>query len=156
MRPKTSGFTLIEMMFVIVIGSILTMIAMSTFQDAQARFAARSAKTMYATLHQRARSRAIELGRSVLLYVDTAGDSALIINDGAVEDVTRFRSQLRVDLRANPATFLMCMTPRGYADPGCAAFAFSATSASPIILEFWLDADSTSVTILPLGQLVGM
>jgi len=156
MRRKSSGFTLIEMVFVILIGSILTMVALSTFQNAQAAFAARGAKTMYATLHQRARSKAIEMGETVILYVDTTGDSALIVSSDGVTDVTRFRSQLNVDLRATPTSFIMCMTPRGYSDPGCAAYAFTATTSSPITLEFWVSADSSTLTVLPMGQLVGM
>jgi prepilin-type N-terminal cleavage/methylation domain-containing protein len=153
---KTSGFTLIEMVFVILIGSLLTMVALSTFQNAQAAFAARGAKTMYATLHQRARSKAIEMGETVIFFVDTTGDSALIVSSDGITDVTRFRVQQGVDLRATPTSFIMCMTPRGYADPNCSAYAFTATSSSPIKVEFWLNADSTSVTVLPMGQLVDM
>ena len=156
MWRKTSGFTIIEMVFVILIGSILTAVAMRSFQNVQSAYAARSARTMYATLHQRARSRAIEMGETVLFIVDTVGDSAFIFSGGAVTEVTRFRSQLNVDLVATPTTFLLCMTPRGYADPNCSAFAFTATSSSPINLEFWMNADSSTVTILPMGQLVGL
>jgi hypothetical protein len=75
-----------------------------------------------------------------------------------VTDVTNFRDELNVDLRSTTASFIICMTPRGYADPTCpafAAFGFVATS-TPLRLEFWLNADSTSVMILPMGQLVGM
>lgn len=156
MTRKRTGFTLIEMVFVILIGSILTMVALQTFQNAQARMAARSAKTMYATLHQRARARAIEMGETVLFIVDTVGDSAFMFSNGQITDVTRFRSQMNVDLRATPTSFLLCMTPRGYADPNCSAYAFTATSSSPIDLEFWMNADSSTITILPMGQLVGM
>jgi prepilin-type N-terminal cleavage/methylation domain-containing protein len=146
-----AGFTIIELVVVILIGSILVGIALSSFQTAQAAIAARSAKNMYATLHQRARVRSIELGQRALLYVDTTGDSAAIFSNGAWRDITHFRRQLNVDLRATPATFFICMNPRGYADPGCG---FGITS--PVKLEFWLSGDSTSITILPMGQLVGL
>ena len=156
-RRKTSGFTLIEMVFVILIGSILTMVALSTFQTAQARMAARSAKTMYATLHQRARSRAIELGSTVIFSVNTTGDSAMILTNGVVTDVANFRRELEVDLRATPASFIMCMTPRGFADPGCPGLGLGGFTLSvPVKVEFWLNADSTSVDVLPMGQLVGL
>ena len=160
MTHKRAGFSLIELLVVILIGSILVTIALSTFQGAQTRLAARGGKTMYATLHQRARAKAIELGRTQLFVVDAAGDSAFIMDwippaAPVTTDVTRFREQLNVDLRAAMASFMICMTPRGYADPTCPAFGF-ATSNVPIRLEFWLNADSTSVTILPMGQLVGL
>jgi prepilin-type N-terminal cleavage/methylation domain-containing protein len=160
MTQKRSGFTLIELLVVIIIGSILVTIGLSTFQNAQTALAARGAKTMYATLHQRARAKAIELGRTQLFIVDAVGDSAFIYDwnppaTPVITDVTRFREQMNVDLRASASSFLICMTPRGYADPTCPAFGFP-TSTVPIKLEFWLNADSTSVTILPMGQLVGM
>jgi prepilin-type N-terminal cleavage/methylation domain-containing protein len=160
MTRQRAGFTIIELIVVILIGSILTGIALSGFQNAQAAFAARGAKTMYATLHQRARAKAIELGRTQLFIVDATGDSAYIIDwdppsTFTVTDVTNFGDELNVDLRSSPTAFLICMTPRGYADPTCPAFGFS-TTTTPIRLEFWLNADSTSVLILPMGQLVGM
>jgi prepilin-type N-terminal cleavage/methylation domain-containing protein len=161
MTSRRAGFTLIELLLVIVIGASLTGLALATFQNAQASFAARGAKTMYATLHQRARAKAIELGRTQLFIVDTAGDSAFIydwqpsIPSLVITDVTRFREQMNVDLRAPVGTFLLCMTPRGYADPTCPAFGFTTWNV-PITLEFWLNADSSSVTIMPMGQLIGL
>jgi prepilin-type N-terminal cleavage/methylation domain-containing protein len=149
---RRAGFTLIEMVVVILIGSILVGVALQSFQNVQAAMAARSATHMYATLHQRARARAIEMGQTVLFFVDSAGDSAYIFSDGVVSDVTRFRSELNVDLRSTPTSFFMCMTPRGYASPGCLGVGLS----TPTKLEFWLNADSSSVTILPMGQLVGL
>jgi len=156
MKRSPNGFTLVELVVVILIGSILVGVAMNSFQNAQSGYRTRSAKTVYATLHQLARARAVELGQTVILIVNTDGDSAYTIDGGSVNNVTHFRSELGVDLRATPAAFRICMTPRGYADPDCPALALTATSSSQIRLEFWQGTDSSSVVILPMGQLIGL
>lgn len=160
MKRKASGFTLIELVFVILIGSILTSIALSTFQNVQTRFAVQGAKQMYMTLHQRARSKAVEMGETVILLVYVQGDSALIFSASeGPTDVTRFDEQLNVDIRTpGNASYFMCMTPRGYADYNCGSYGtmgLTQTYSDTLRLEFWLNADSASVLVLPMGQLVG-
>lgn len=160
MKRRPSGFTLIELVIVVLIGSILVSIALSSFQNVQSRFAVQGAKEMYMTLHQRARSKAVEMGETVLLLVYVQGDSAVIFSPSeGITDVTRFDEQLNVDLRTrNNLSYLMCMTPRGYADYNCGSFGnsgFTQTYADTVRLQFWLNADSASVLVLPMGQLVG-
>jgi len=162
MKRNKRGFTLIEMVFVILIGSILTGIALSSFQNVQARMAVRGAKQVYMTWHQRARSRAIETGETVAMIVYPQGDSAKLLTmiNGLPEwtDLQRFDEELGVDLRARGnADFQLCMTPRGFADHDCGSFpaAMQQTYTDTVRLEFWLNADSASVLILPMGQLIG-
>lgn len=154
MKRSPNGFTLIELVVVILVGSILVGIALSSFSNAQPGYATRGARTMYETLHQLTRARSIEMGQTLRLIVDTNGDSAYILHlDSTVTDVTHFRTELGVDLQATPARFLICMTPRGYADPDCPALPDTAIS-TPVVLQFRQSGDSSVVVILPMGQLV--
>ena len=160
MIRSRDGFTVVELVISLLIGAILTSIAITSIRGPQGRLAVRTAKHMYATMHQRARSRAIEQGETVLLVVDVVGDSAFTFAPGSgIDDHVRFDQETEVDLRSNVNSFLMCMTPRGYADYSCGSYGgfITATSASAIRLEFWhANVDSSSVVILPMGQLVGM
>lgn len=156
---------MIELVIVIVIGGILTSIALASFQNVQTRFAVQGAKRVYMTWHQRARAMAIETGETVIMVVYVTGDSvALLRRDGSTmiwSDIQRFDEELRVDLRTQyNANFYTCMTPRGYADLSCGSWGaanplFSATYSDTVRLQFWQNADSASVLILPLGQVVG-
>lgn len=157
MKRNRNGFTMIELVIVILIGSILTGIALQSFQTAQNRFRVRGAKAMYVTMHQRARSRAVEMGETVLFVVNTVGDSVWSMSlSSGVTEIRRFR-ELNVDLRGS--SYFLCMTPRGYADYDCGSFGefgLTATFSDTTRLQFWLNADSASVLVLPMGQLVGM
>jgi prepilin-type N-terminal cleavage/methylation domain-containing protein len=165
MRRRADGFTLIELIVVILIGSILTGVALSSFSNVQTRFAVQGAKQAYMTLHQRARSKAVESGETVILVNWASGDSvALLVRDGADSvwsDQTHFRRQFDVDVRTpGDVTYVICMTPRGYADYNCGSWgainaASQATFADTFRVQFWLSADSASVLVLPMGQLVG-
>jgi hypothetical protein len=113
---------------------------------------------MYMTLHQRARAKSVELGETVILLMYVQGDSAVLFSASeGLTDVTRFDEQLDVDVRTEDNSFYyMCMTPRGYADPDCGSYlGLTQTYSDTVRLQFWLNADSASVLVLPMGQLVG-
>lgn len=161
MKRTSSGFTIVELVIALTIGVILTSLSMPAFQGVRSTLSVRNAKTMYATLHQRARARSIELGETVLFFVDSAGDSAWIfVPSSGISDVTRFGDELNVDIVSSTGTapHFVCMTPRGYADYDCGAFGgfINSTTSGTIRLEFWQNADSTSLLVLPMGQLVGL
>jgi len=154
MLRTRSGFTMVELVIAIVIGSILTTVALSQISGAQTRIAVRGAKTAYASIFARARAHGIEMGENVLLRFDANGDSVWIDHGGTVLETMRFGEEQDVDLRATPtgapATFDLCFSPRGYTDTDC-------NSMNSILrIEFWQGQDSTSLLQLPLGQLVGM
>ena len=144
---RIRGFTLLEVVIALVIGSILTSIAMSGFGNARGPYAVRGARNTFAALHARTRAQAIEAGARVLLFVDVAGDSAFIWGGQNLETV-KFGEELNVDLRSSLGNLRICMNARGFADPDCNSFSSTAR------LQFSHNADTASVEILPLGQLV--
>jgi len=155
---------MIELVIVIVIGSILTGVALSSFQNAQSRFAVQSAKRVYMTWHARARSMAIERGETVALVVYTTGDSvAMLHREGGVvqwSNIQKFDDELNVELRTQGGGgFYTCMSPRGFADLSCGTlgllYGLSSTITDTVRLQFWQNADSASVLILPMGQVIG-
>ncbi len=166
MKRSTAGFTIIELLFVILIGSILTVIALQGFQNVQSRFAVESAKRTYMTWHQRARSRAVETGETVIMVVYTQGDSVAMVTGSPTsgfqfDEIQRFDQELGVRLRTrNDFSFYMCMTPRGYADVSCGSWGainpiFQATFSDTVRLWFQQSADTAGVLILPMGQVIG-
>jgi prepilin-type N-terminal cleavage/methylation domain-containing protein len=144
---RRRGFTLLEVVIALLIGSILTSIALSSYGNARGAFAVRSARSTFASLHARTRAQAIEAGNRVLLFVDVAGDSAFIWAGRNLETI-RFDAELNVDLASNHGNFRICMNARGFADTDCNSF-YSDTR-----LYFRHNADTASIGILPLGQLV--
>lgn len=152
MQRSHSGFTMIELIIAILIGSILTTIALSRISEAQSRVAVRGAQSVYASVHARARAHGIEMGENVMLHVESGGDSVWIEHDGSVLEKVRFSGEQNVDMRitpsAAPTDFTLCFSPRGYTDVDC-------NSTNDILrVEFWRGADSTSVMVFPMGQLV--
>lgn len=148
MPRSRHGFSLVELVIALLIGSILTSIALSSYGSARGRFAVRGARNTFVSVHARARAQAIELGSTVRLIVDVDGDSIALWNDGRTLESIHMGEELNVDIRSTSGTFRLCMNSRGYADTDCNNF-----SGSPKV-TFWHNADSASVTILPLGQLV--
>ncbi len=147
-RGRT-GFTIIELVVVILIGSVLTSMALTSYGSVRGRFAVSGARNTYVALHARARAQAIEQGENVRLTAYPTGDSLVLETESGTRlEMIRYSGEFGVDIRATPVTVRVCMNSRGFADENCNNF----TSATRV--EFWAGTDSTSVEILPLGQLV--
>ena len=146
-----AGFTVLELIIAIVIGSILTTVALNTFQNAQTRVSVRGAQTTYAAIHYRARVHGIEKGRNVLLHVDTQGDSVWIEDDGEILEKIRFGDDnidMRIRSPSSLTEYTLCFTPRGYTDPDC-----NTTTSTWTRMFVRQGADSLGIWIFPLGQL---
>jgi prepilin-type N-terminal cleavage/methylation domain-containing protein len=141
------GFTLIEVVITIVIGVILTSIAIKGFGEIGNQTAARSARQTFASLHARARAHAIERGQIVRLLVDATGDSVWITRDTEVLESVRFAEEYAVDIQSSPDRFTLCMNARGFADTDCNSF------SSSVRVVFSRGTQDYSAELLPLGQL---
>jgi prepilin-type N-terminal cleavage/methylation domain-containing protein len=148
MRRSRHGFSVIELVIALLIGSILTSIALSSYGNSRGRFAVRGARNTLTSLHARARAQAIERGATVRLVVDVSGDSIYLSSGGTNLETIHFADEFNVDIQSSSGNVTLCMNSRGYADTDCNSF-----TTTPKV-TFWQNADSASVSILPMGQLV--
>ncbi len=149
MNDRRSGFSIIELVVVLMVGSVLTSIAITEFNGVSGRFAVKGARQTLMSMHARARVQAVEFGQTVKLHVDPGGDSIWLSRDGEVLDVLDFGKEFNVDIQTSTdAEVRVCMNPRGFADTGCNSF------TSPVTITFVLTSDSASVLIFTLGQMV--
>ena len=148
MKRRNRGFTLIEVLIVIVIGSILATMAVKGFGATSTALAARQARNVFNGMAARARAQAIESGMTTVLITSVSGDSVMILGQGGniVENV-RFNKEMNVDIRASTSNFRICMSPRGFADTDCNSF------SSAFKVSFVAGGNSETIEILPLGQI---
>lgn len=146
---RISGFSIIELVVVLLVGSILTSIALQSFGGVTGRYAVTGAQRTLMGLHARTRAQAVELGTTVQLNLDPAGDSVWVSRGGDVLEVLDFRAAFEVDLvTSTSSTVELCMSARGFADTACNNF------TSTVTVTFALTSDSASVRLLTLGQMV--
>ena len=148
MDDRRSGFSIIELVVVLMVGSILTSIAIANFNGVSGRFAVKGARQTLMSMHARARVHAVEYGRSVKLHIDPVGDSIWLSRGSEILDVMDFGQEFNVDIETSTdARVKVCMNPRGFADTGCNNF------TSPVTITFLLNSDTASVRMLTLGQM---
>ena len=149
MDHRRSGFSIIELVVVLMVGSVLTSIAITEFNGVSGRFAVKGARQTLMSMQARARVQAVEFGRTVRLHVDPVGDSIWLSRGSDVLDVLNFDEEFHVDIETSTNSEVrLCMNPRGFADTGCNSF------TSPVTVTFVLISDTASVVLLPLGQMV--
>lgn len=147
MNRRSRGFTLIEVIIAIMIGVILTSMAVKGFGNTSSKMATRQARNVFNGMAARARAHAIESGSRALLIADARGDSVVLIVGGVVVENIRFSAEMGVDIQTSTPLTRICMTPRGFADPDCNSF------SSVVTMAFVQGAQTETIEILPLGQI---
>jgi prepilin-type N-terminal cleavage/methylation domain-containing protein len=160
MRMKTEslrkGYTLIELLIVMVIGAALLTMAIPSFTRVSAGQNARNARDAVVWMSARARSRAIERGQVTKLEIDPAAERAWIVfrrqTGTAVASDTlekiNFSAERSVLISGPTSTVTLCYNTRGYAFP-CGAG--SPTSAAVDVI-FSHAGKTATARVKPLGQ----
>jgi prepilin-type N-terminal cleavage/methylation domain-containing protein len=149
LMTRRSGFTLIELVIVIIVGGLILTIVGRALGDVRQRIAADQALKTFESMHARARAHAIERGTDVFLTLDSTGDSASIRIGADVIETIHFGAELGVDVSSNAAVnpVQVCMTARGYGDSDCMSY------NNTLTVFFGARGDTASIQLLPLGQL---
>jgi prepilin-type N-terminal cleavage/methylation domain-containing protein len=147
MKRQKAGFTVLELLIVVVLGTILTSMTLKGFGMVSNQAAAREARGVFQGLVARTRAQAIESGIPTMLIADARGDSVMVFANGRVVENIRFGEELGVDIQTEQPVTRICMTPRGYANPDCNSF------SSTIKMAFVRGPKTKTIEILPMGQI---
>lgn len=146
-----AGFSLVELMLVLVIGAIMMTMAVPGFTRMANARNAQNARDNLVWMAARARAKAIETGRVYQLTIDPTAERARIIRRGdtAAMDSVTFSTEFKATIStvAN-TTIVLCYNPRGY------AFSCDAGSPSANVDVTFTHIDKTAVArVKPLGQI---
>lgn len=144
---RTAGFTIIEIVVALMIGGVLTSIAVKSVGPLVDRFAVRSARNSFVSMHAKSRALAIERGTATRLHLEAGGDSVWISRDGDFIDSYHFGRRDKVDVQSTPEAIKICMTPRGYAEGSC-----NTPPDESVTINFHRGNEQSVVKIMPLGQ----
>ena len=152
MNRNTQGFTILELIIVLVISTVLAGIITLSFSRVQGQLGVQSAQTNFLSLHAQARAFAAERGTLVYFVVDDGDDEFRVEWDNPdtgtreVLNVVSVGQEFGVNVTASESGAQLCFTPRGIADPGCNTFTGT--------LRVQLDRAnrSAALLVLQLGQ----
>jgi prepilin-type N-terminal cleavage/methylation domain-containing protein len=146
-----AGFSLVELLLVLVIGAILMTFAVPGFTRMTASRNAQNARDNLVWMAARARAKAIERGRVYLLTIDPTAERARIIQRGATTalDSVTFSTEFKTTISTDAnTTIVLCYSPRGY------ALACDSGSPSTNVDVTFTFIDKTAVArVKPLGQI---
>lgn len=158
MRPTRShprdarhpgGFTMLEVMIVVIIGAVLLSAVMPAWGRMQVRWAVQNARDSFILLSARARATALERGIVTALEVDPETDRAWVVtSDGDTIDMADYtREEHRADVTTGSGGALtVCYTGRGIAHETCT------TNGLPTTVTFSTAGQDAVAVVQPLGQ----
>lgn len=145
METVRTGFTLIEMLFVVMLSSIIVGIGVREIPRALNQQAVGSARDAVAATSQMARAEAMRGGRAVFVWVQP-GSGRIDVGTSPSELLDSvLMSDYHVTMTGNDLT--LCYTSRGYAMPGCT------TVTTTEDLSFTRGGHTATLAVLPLGQM---
>jgi prepilin-type N-terminal cleavage/methylation domain-containing protein len=145
------GFTLIELVLVMMVGAILASVAVTSFSAVQSRMGTRSAESQFLTMHAQTRALAVERGDIARLVVDQ-NTVTVLLGLGSGSETMRtvnFMDAYNVTIESPDLPLQLCMNPRGFGERApCTSFDQTAS------LTFQRTGQTRSVRLLPLGQVL--
>jgi prepilin-type N-terminal cleavage/methylation domain-containing protein len=144
MRSRRSGFTLLEMLLVVLIGGVILTMGTRQYSGISNRRAVINAANAMVLTANRARSEAMRSGR--LVYLQVRPDSGLARVEGSTGTVVHTLDMETYGGDMVGSGFTICYAARGYALPGCTNITANRS------LRFVRGTDTTTVVAMPLGQ----
>lgn len=142
-----AGFTLLELLVVMMIAAVLISIAVPQFRQYLERRSVINARDTFGMMAARARAASIERGENVWLTIDPeAGQVRIDTVAGAapLDMMDLSDGDIRAIMDGTTVTTVV-FTPRGFADPGSSA-------GLPKDVQFTNGSASATVTITPIGR----
>jgi Tfp pilus assembly protein FimT len=147
-RHNRGGFSIVEMLFVLIIAGLLITMGANSFRKFETFQNVENARSELILLGRRARTAAIEKGTTVQVDIDADTKRAWISVGGTLIDQVYF-DQFHVEMvNGTGARVTVCYNARGF------ALTSTCTTTLPTTVTFSLNGTSLVVQVKPLGQLV--
>lgn len=145
---RPSGFTVLELLVVLMVGGVITSMAVRSFSDVRDRLVQRQSLRTFQAMHARARAMAIESGTYVSFNVNMSGDSIWIERNDTILESSNLQTEFGVDLQGSSSLITTCFNSRGIGDASC-----NSHSTNQYTL-FLVNGSYKYLWLMPLGGLV--